>query len=73
MNKSIDINYSEVYTSSYWHIGVVLSNRFKTRIEWTCGTSDSVYTVPTTRINDVLANLRNGISPEEVAKTLIIA
>ena len=73
MNKSIDIDYNEVYEGSYWHVGIVLSNRFGTRIEWTCAASDSIYTVPRTRVNDVLSNLRNGISPEDVAKTLIIA
>lgn len=73
MNESIDIDYNEVYEGSYWHVGIVFSNRWKTRIEWTCGASDSVYTVPATRVDDVLANLRNGISPEDVAKTLIIA
>ena len=73
MNKSIDTDYNEVYEGSYWHVGIVLSNRFGTRIEWTCGASDSIYTVPRTRVNDVLSNLRNGTSPEDVAKTLIIA
>lgn len=68
-----DIVYDEIYEGSYWHVGIVLSNRFGTRIEWTCAASDSIYTVPRTRVNDVLSNLRNGTSPEDVAKTLIIA
>lgn len=68
----MDIEYDEVYEGSYWHVGVVLSNRFGTRIEWTCSASDSAYVVPATRVGDVLKKLRDGRTPEEVAKTLPI-
>ena len=68
----IDIEYDKVYEGSYWHVGVVFSNRFGTRIEWTCSASDSAYVVPATMVNDVLENLQSGKTPEEVAKTLPI-
>lgn len=70
--RLIDIEYDEVYEGSYWHVGVVFSNRFGTRIEWTSCGSDSAYVVPQTRVNDVLEQLRNGKTPEEVEKTLPI-
>lgn len=72
MNAAIDTEYDEIYTGSYWHVGVVFSNRFRTRIEWTSCSSDSAYVVPATRVNDVLDQLRSGQTPEEVAKTLPI-
>jgi hypothetical protein len=68
----IDIEYDKVYEGSYWHVGVVFSNRFGTRIEWTCSASGSAYVVPATMVNDVLENLQSGKTPEEVAKTLPI-
>ena len=70
--NAIDIEYDEVYEGSYWHVGVVFSNRFGTRIEWTCCAGDRTYVVPASRVNNVLENLRSGKTPEEVAKTLPI-
>jgi len=70
--KIIDIEYDETYEGSYWHVGVVFSNRFGTRIEWTCSAGDTPYVVPETRVSDILEKLRSGKTPEEVAKTLPI-
>ena len=72
MSNAIDIDKNEIYEGSYWHVSVIISNRFEMKIEWTCGASDSVYSVPRNRVNDVIEQLRKGITPEEVAKTLPI-
>lgn len=56
----------------FWAAKIELSNRWGERIVFTSAGSDGFFQVPRTRVASVASQLRAGVSPDSIAKSLPI-
>ena len=59
------------YDGIYYQANVIESNRTGLQIEFT-GMGDSVFNVPARRAASIKRQLERGISPDEIAKSLLL-